>query len=289
MLGGRYLRPTPRASSGYRPLTVCRAEPTRSPSSGLFTDPTKYANPGLLDQAARRYQIGLEQGFEEDELLALELGVSSISGLTEAQKAYKDKIQQKLAKRAAELKAEEDAVKERLARNLELGKKAYECGEYPASVRLLEQAVRDVGPDTVLGGEAQLWLGLAYQACGRDQDAIAVYKEIEASHPSRKVKKQAGELRYILEAPRLELREDERVKIPLIQSDSWRQKQRTSYTPKLSRPAASSKKNETYWDRVSLDAPDPLAMLPDRWYVRVAFAVVLLGAIIYVNYAATGR
>lgn len=65
--------------------------------------------------------------------------------------------------RAAELKAEDAAIKERMARNLELGKRAYECGEYPASVRLLEQAVRDVGPDTALGGEAQLWLGLAYQ------------------------------------------------------------------------------------------------------------------------------
>ncbi len=40
---------------------------------------------------------GLEQGFEEDELLALELGVSSIAGLSEAQKVYKDKIKQKLA------------------------------------------------------------------------------------------------------------------------------------------------------------------------------------------------
>ncbi|GIL70912.1 hypothetical protein Vretimale_3875 [Volvox reticuliferus] len=287
MLGARYLCLTSRAS--HRPLVVCRAEPQRSPQSGLFTDLSKYANPGILDQAARRYQLGLEQGFEEDELLALELGVSSIAGLTEAQKVYKDKIKQKLAKRASELKAEEEALKERLARNLELGKRAYECGEYPASVRLLEQAVKDVGADTVLGGEAQLWLGLAYQACGREKDAITLYKDVEENHPSRKVKKQAADLRYILEAPRLEIGEDERVKIPLIQSESWRQKQRTSYTPKYNRPLSATKKNETYWDRVSLDAPDPLAMLPDRWYVRVAFAVVLLGATIYVNYAATGK
>lgn len=52
-----------------------------------------------------------------------------------------------------------------------------------------------------------------------------MYKELEASHPSRKVKKQAADLRFILEAPRLELSEDERVKIPLIQSDTWRQKE----------------------------------------------------------------
>ncbi|KXZ52800.1 hypothetical protein GPECTOR_8g187 [Gonium pectorale] len=203
--------------------------------------------------------LGLEQGFEEDELLALELGVGSLAGLTEAQKVYKDKIKEKLAKRAAELKAEDEELKERLARNLELGKRAYECGEYPASVRLLEQAVRDVGAETALGGEAQLWLGLAYQACGREKDAIELYKYIEDNHPNRKVRKQAIDLRYILEAPKLELSDDERVKIPLIQSDSWRQKE----------------------DRVSLDAPDPLALLPDRWYVRVAAAIVLYGKHIF--------
>ncbi len=63
------------------------------------------------------------------------------------------------------------------------------------------------------------------QACGRETDAIDLYKYIEANHPSRKVKKQAADLRYILEAPRLEISPDERVQIPLIQSDSWRQKE----------------------------------------------------------------
>ncbi len=41
---------------------------------------------------------GLDQGFEEDELLALEMGVASLAGLSETQRAYKDKIKQKLAK-----------------------------------------------------------------------------------------------------------------------------------------------------------------------------------------------
>lgn len=65
--------------------------------------------------------------------------------------------------RASEIKREEAEAKERLSRNLNLGKRAYEVGEYMASVKLLEQAVQDVGPDTTLGGDAQLWLALAYQ------------------------------------------------------------------------------------------------------------------------------
>lgn len=73
-----------------------------------------------------------------------------------------------------------------------------------------------------------LWcpqIHVSAQACGREKEAIDLYKSIEANHPSRKVKKQAADLRYILEAPRLEISPDERVTIPLIQSDSWRQKE----------------------------------------------------------------
>jgi hypothetical protein len=32
-------------------------------------------------------------------------------------------------------------------------------------------------------------------------------------------------LRYIMEAPKLEISEEERVKIPLIESDTWRTKE----------------------------------------------------------------
>jgi hypothetical protein len=44
--------------------------------------------------------------------------------------------------------------------------KAYERGEYPQSVALLEQALKDVGEYSIVGGEVQLWLALAYQVRG---------------------------------------------------------------------------------------------------------------------------
>jgi hypothetical protein len=36
---------------------------------------------------------------------------------------------------------------------------------------------------------------------------------------------QAADLRYIIEAPKLEISKEERVEIPLITSDTWRQKE----------------------------------------------------------------
>jgi hypothetical protein len=62
-----------------------------------------------------------------------------------------------------ELKAEDEQVRLKLSRSLVLGKEAYSCGEYPAAVELLEQAVDELGTTSQLGGEAQLWLALAYQ------------------------------------------------------------------------------------------------------------------------------
>lgn len=38
-----------------------------------------------------------------------------------------------------------------------------EKGQYPASVALLEKALREEGPFSQLGGEIQMWLALAYQ------------------------------------------------------------------------------------------------------------------------------
>ncbi len=54
------------------------------------------------------------------------------------------------------------------------------------------------------------------QATGREQDCINLYRSLEETHPSRKIKQQAGQLRFIMEAPKLKLGPDERVKIPVF-------------------------------------------------------------------------
>lgn len=45
---------------------------------------------------------------------------------------------------------------------------------------------------------------------------MAVYLELEAGHPLPSVRRQAADLRYILEAPKLPLGPDERVEIPVL-------------------------------------------------------------------------
>ena len=60
------------------------------------------------------------------------------------------------------------------------------------------------------------YLSWRMQACGQEAECIRTYKLIEDSHPSPKVRKQAADLRYILEAPKLKLRPEERVSMPLL-------------------------------------------------------------------------
>jgi hypothetical protein len=56
----------------------------------------------------------------------------------------------------------------------------------------------------------------AYQACGREEECIETYKIIEKTHPLPAIRRQAAELRYIMEAPKLELSPDEKVSIPVL-------------------------------------------------------------------------
>jgi len=248
---------------------------------------SRLSNLKALDEAARRFKTGLDNGLDEDMLVAMELGAADASELSELQAQYKDKIKEKLLLRVIQLGKEDEEARRKLSENFALGKEAYSCGEYGASVVLLERAVEELGEQTVLGGEAQLWLALAYQACGREKDCIDLYKRIEQEHPVAKIKKQAYELRYIMEAPKLTISEEERVKIPLIQSDTWRKTERKTYAPRnLPTPKKDGKKS-SYWDRASWELP-PVSFIPDKWYVRVAWAVLLVGVTIYANAKLSG-
>ena len=42
-----------------------------------------------------------------------------------------------------------------------------------------------------LGGEIQLWQALAYQACGREEECLEVYRGLEKTHPVPSIRKQA--------------------------------------------------------------------------------------------------
>ncbi|MEW5306147.1 MAG: hypothetical protein WDW36_008634 [Sanguina aurantia] len=212
------------------------------------------------------------------------MGVDSIKELSDVQQSYAAKIKEKLAARGQEIQREEEAAKELKSRNFVLGKREYGRGEYPEAVRYLTTAVEDAGKDTALGGEVQLWLALSYQAVGRDKEAVRLYRVLEMMHPVKKIQRQAMELRLILEAPILELGEDERVKIPIIQSDTWRKAERKSYTPRTALGAKLKPVTKTtgnYWDKATWDVPG--SFLPDEWYYRVLWGVLAVSLTIYLN------
>ena len=54
------------------------------------------------------------------------------------------------------------------------------------------------------------------QATGREQECIDLYRVLEDTHPNARVKRQAANLRFIMEAPKLKLGPDERVSIPVL-------------------------------------------------------------------------
>lgn len=68
------------------------------------------------------------------------------------------------------------------------------------------------------GYQIQIWLAMAYEANNRHADCIALYQQLEKRHPSVSIRRQAANLRYILQAPKLKISQEEMVTIPLIGS-----------------------------------------------------------------------
>ncbi|KAI5074603.1 hypothetical protein GOP47_0010564 [Adiantum capillus-veneris] len=122
------------------------------------------------------------------------------------------KLSEELAKRA-----KEQAERRRQAEQMfQLGQRAYGRGMYDKAVKFFEGALTNIPGSSHLGGEVQVWLAMAYEADGKHARCIALYKSLENNHPSRSIRRQAKDLRYILEAPKLKISREEMVTIPLI-------------------------------------------------------------------------
>jgi tetratricopeptide (TPR) repeat protein len=90
---------------------------------------------------------------------------------------------------------------------------AFERGDYRKSVEQLETAKSLVNPNSLLGGEIQIWLVTAYDAAGQRNEAIALCREL-TTHPSISTRKEAKRILYILEAPKLKTRPEWLSQIP---------------------------------------------------------------------------
>ncbi|BFI30345.1 hypothetical protein MPTK2_3g11300 [Marchantia polymorpha subsp. ruderalis] len=175
------------------------------------------------------------------------------------------KLREELAKRARE-QAEQRKTAEKM---YELGQTAYARGMYDKSVELFEAALTNVQGTTNLGGEIQIWLAMAYDANNRHDDCIALYKRLEARHPNKQIKRQAADLRYILEAPKLKISREEMVSIPIIERDY--DKSARTYTQKLRDRRRPKKKVPQEKDYLE----DWLVWDPPRWERNPYFWVAL--------------
>lgn len=139
----------------------------------------------------------------------------------------------------------------------DLGQKAYGRGMYSRAIEFLEGALTIIPRSTLFGGEVsflvpmefefelpfrvmiftvysciivgwnttfacgfqiQIWLAMAYEANNRHGECIALYRQLEKTHPSVSIRRQAADLRYILQAPKIKISQEEMVTIPLIGS-----------------------------------------------------------------------
>ncbi|KAL3636393.1 hypothetical protein CASFOL_020940 [Castilleja foliolosa] len=131
---------------------------------------------------------------------------------TEEQKRMRVKKElQKVAREQAEQRKTAQLM-------FELGQRAYERGTYARAIEFLEAALTIIPRPTLFGGEIQIWLAMAYEANNRHADCIAMYQQLEKKHPCVSIRRQAAELRYILQAPKLKITQEEMVTIPLIGS-----------------------------------------------------------------------
>jgi len=276
------VRPLNPNSSTTTPFIIRKpngpAVPHSNSDSNLDTATT---NSSLVDIAASNYSKSVAAGLDEDDAAAQQLGAAKASDLSGIQEKYKDKVKAKLEERAEQLKKE----KEEGNLKFKQGKLAYARGQYTASVVLLEIALDQEGPFSQLGGEVQLWLALAYQACGREEDCIQLYKTVENTHPSGKIKKQAMELRYIMEAPKLELSPDEKVQIPVLTNLDPNRGGKQASRP---RPPPQSRKRITpkNWDEEWLENYKPPSYFENRyvWAGAAATAALLAWASVYWKY-----
>ncbi|KAF3336317.1 Tetratricopeptide repeat [Carex littledalei] len=222
----------------------------------------------------------LEKAAEELQTKADQEPVNS----EETEEEKRERVRRELEKVARE------QAERRATANLmfELGQKAYGKGMYSRAIEFLEASLTIIPGPTLLGGEIQIWLAMAYEANNRHKDCIDLYKQLEQEHPSINIRRQAAELRYILQAPKLKISKDEMVTIPLIGSsydwyagtwtDKYKDQEMKRKTGKTGQDAASSQdyfgdfflqppsgweKNRNLWGIVTL------------WFCLVATALYL--------------
>ena len=231
------------------------------------------ANNLAVLRATKQYAEAFEAGLDPGLVVAQTLGVDSLANLSPAQKVYAQKVRAKLEENAQRMRGY-TLEAQRLYKK---GIYAYSKGMYPDSVKWQEAALAETDPNSKLGGDIQIQMALGYYAFGQKEAAIEVYERLIGTHPEGSVKKQAEELKYIQEAPQMEIGDDERVEVPLLRDDygGYRDKWGTSGG------ATGSKAREKSLEEMYGEEVEPIIRLPQNPLITVAGSVIALGIAAY--------
>ncbi|PNT65191.1 uncharacterized protein LOC100824440 [Brachypodium distachyon] len=278
---GRSISRGRRARGGYVPARF--AASASGGGGGEEPSPSEYEVRREREAEMTRRLKEAEE-MEELERTAEELQ-SRASAVDESEEEKRERVRRELQKVAKE-QAERRATAKQM---FDLGQRAYGKGMYGRSIEFLEAALTIIRPSSLLGGEIQIWLAMAYDANRRHKDCIALYKELENTHPMINIRRQAAELRYILEAPKLKISNDEVVTIPQIGSSwdwyagTWSDKIEEQENKKRKMVAASSQAEAStnIFSNLSLLRP------PSEWkksaWVIVTLWIVLIGTAFYLQ------
>ncbi|CAM9614024.1 unnamed protein product [Discosporangium mesarthrocarpum] len=112
-------------------------------------------------------------------------------------------------------------------------------GKYDTASEMLSRAVKYAGEDSRRGGEFKLWAVQALQGVGKDAEAIHLLKSMK-HHSDKDVRKVSTELLFIAQAPKMELKKEDRVEFPDVShineafdKNMWKElsKPRADYDP----------------------------------------------------------
>jgi RNA exonuclease 1 len=225
-------------------------------------------------RATKQYAEAFEAGRDPGQVVAQTLGVDSLANLSPAQRVYAEKVRAKLEENAQRMRGY-TLEAQRLYKK---GIYAYSKGMYPDSVKWQEAALAETDPDSKLGGDIQIQMALGYYAFGQKEAAIEIYERLIALHPERSVNKQAEELKYITEAPQMEIGEDEKVQVPLLRDEygGYRDKWGTSGKVNSNKAGKEKSLEELYGEEA-----EPIIRLPQNPLITVAGSVIALGIAAY--------
>ncbi|TVU10539.1 hypothetical protein EJB05_44079, partial [Eragrostis curvula] len=247
-------------------------------------------DPGELsdDEAKREWEAEKSRRLKEaEEMEELERTAEQLQSQAteESEEEKRERVRRELEKVAKEQAERRETAKQMF----DLGQKAYGRGMYGRSIEFLEAALTIIRPSSLLGGEIQIWLAMAYEANRRHKDCIALYKELENSHPMISIRRQAAELRYISEAPRLKISNDEVVSIPQIGSSwdwyagTWSDKTKEQEEKKRMMSAASNQVQSS----PNIFGDFSFLRRPSEWkknaWVIVTLWILLIGTAIYLQ------